>query len=112
MAALFPPLLFGCSPIGCFFLVWREHVDLIVCPSTRVQCETTRRASRAGDLHLGAGLKGSAVCGEVGARLGAVVAMRMCVMMHCAMAFWWGCSLGALSLLFVCEVPLVLLRDL
>ena len=27
--------------------------------------------------------------------------------MHCAMAFWWGSSLWALSLLFVCDVPLV-----
>ena len=42
---------------------------------------------------------------------GAVVAMRMCVVMHCAMRVWWGCTLGALSLRFVCDVPLVLLRD-
>ena len=61
---------------------------------------------------MGAGFKGTAVCGEVGGRRGAVVAMRMCVVMRCAMAFWWGSSLGALSLLFVCDVPLVLLRDL
>jgi hypothetical protein len=33
--------------------------------------------------------------------------MRMCVVMHCAMAFLWGCALGALSLLFLCKVPLV-----
>ena len=51
------------------------------------------------------------MCGEVGGRRGAVVAMRMCVVMHCAMAFWWGSSLGALLLRFVCDVPLVLLRD-
>ena len=51
------------------------------------------------------------MCGEVGGRRGAVVAMRMCVVMHCAMACWWGSSLGALSLLFDCDVPLVLLRD-
>ena len=52
------------------------------------------------------------MCGEVGGRRGAVVAMRMCVVLHCAMAFWWGCALGALLLRFECEVPLVLLRDL
>jgi hypothetical protein len=40
----------------------------------------------------------------VGARREAVVAMRMSVVMHCAVAFWW----GALILLFLCEVPLVL----
>ena len=47
------------------------------------------------------------MCGEVGGRRGAVVAMRMCVVMHCAMACWWGSSLGALLLRFECEVPLV-----
>ena len=51
------------------------------------------------------------MCGEVGSLRGAVVAMRMCVVMHCAMACWWGCALGALLLRFECEVPLVLLRD-
>ena len=45
------------------------------------------------------------MCGEVGGRRGADVAIRMCVVLHCAMAFWWGSSLGALSLLFECEVP-------
>jgi len=53
----------------------------------------------------------AALCGEVGSLRGAVVATRMCVVMHCAMAFWWGSSLGALLLRFVCDVPLVLLRD-
>ena len=51
------------------------------------------------------------MCGEVGSLRGVAVAMRMCVVMHCAMDFWWGCALGALSLLFLCDVPLVLLRD-
>ena len=31
--------------------------------------------------------------------------MRMCLVMHCPMVLWWGCSLGALSLLFLCGVP-------
>ena len=30
------------------------------------------------------------MCGGVGARREAVVAMRMSVVMHCAVAFWWG----------------------
>ena len=47
------------------------------------------------------------MCGEVGSLRGVVVAIRMCVVMHCAMAFWWGSSLGALLLRFECEVPLV-----
>ena len=82
-----------------------------MCPSHRVQNKETTRASRAGDFHLGAGLVELLCVREVGSLRGAVVAMRMCVVMHCAMAFWWGCSLGALSLLFLCDVPLVLLRD-
>ena len=47
------------------------------------------------------------MCGEVGSLRGAVVAMRMCVVMHCAMACWWGCLLEALLLRFECELPLV-----
>ena len=47
------------------------------------------------------------MCGEVGAHRGAVIAMRMCVMMCCAMAFGWGSSLRALLLRFDCDIPLV-----
>ena len=32
------------------------------------------------------------MCGGVGARRGAVVAIRTSVLMHCAMDEWWGCS--------------------
>ena len=58
------------------------------------------------------GICEAAVCGEVGGRRGAVVAMRMSVLMHCAMGFWWGSWLRALLLRFDCDIPLVLLRDL
>ena len=107
------------SPLSCLvvartvapFLVWREHVTLSCVP--RIVCRTKKLddQARAGDFHLAAGFKGTAVCGEVGSLRGVAVAMRMCVVMHCAMAFWWGSSLRALILRFECEVPLVLLRD-
>ena len=51
------------------------------------------------------------MCGEVWSLRGAVVAMRMCVVVCCAMSFWWGSLLGALLLRFDCNVPLDLLRD-
>ena len=76
-----------------------------------MQSEPDERPSIAGDLHLSAGFVELLCVREVGSLRVAVVAIRTSVLMHWAMCFWWGCSLGALSLLFLCDVPLVLLRD-
>ena len=50
------------------------------------------------------------MCGEVGSRRGVVVAMRMCVVVcFVRWAFGGVVRWGALSLLLLCDVPLVLL---